>query len=63
MARLIKRDQTDRDFDIEFWQNVSPQERFAAMWQMVIDLRALRGEDEVEPRLLRHVETVSFKRR
>lgn len=51
MARLVKREEADRSFDYEFWQNLSANERFAAMWQLVIDMRILRGEDEVEPRL------------
>jgi hypothetical protein len=50
MGRLVKREEADRSFDYEFWQNLSPNERFAAMWQLVIDMRILRGEDEIEPR-------------
>lgn len=50
MARLVKLKDADRSFDYEFWQNLSAEERFAAMWQLVIDMRILRGEDEAEPR-------------
>jgi hypothetical protein len=53
MARLMRLKDADRSFDYEFWQNQSVEARFAAMWQLVIDMRILRGEDEVEPRLLR----------
>jgi len=38
MSRLIRRDQQDRAFDIEFWQKVGAQGRFAAAWQMVKDV-------------------------
>lgn len=62
-ARLVKRHDTDRSFDYEFWQNLSAEERFAAMWQLVIDMRILRGEDEAEPRLLRHVQNIEYRRR
>jgi len=63
MARLVKRQDADRSFDYEFWQNLSAEERFAAMWQLVIDMRILRGEDDVEPRLLRHVQNIEYRRR
>jgi len=61
MARLARLKDTDRSFDYEFWKNLSAEERFAAMWQLVIDMRILRGEDEVEPRLLRHVQRISYR--
>ncbi|MGH7598351.1 MAG: hypothetical protein ACREOI_18500 [bacterium] len=63
MARLVKRQDADRSFDYEFWQNLSAEERFAAMWQLVIDMRILRGEEEAEPRLLRHVQNIEYRRR
>jgi hypothetical protein len=33
------------------------------MWQLVIDMRIRRGEDEVEPRLLRHVQNIEYRKR
>ena len=63
MVRMVKREEADRSFDYEFWQNLSANERFAAMWQLVIDIRILRGEDEVEPRLRRHVQHIKYRRR
>jgi hypothetical protein len=33
------------------------------MWQLVIDMRILRGEDEAEPRLLRHVQNIEYGKR
>jgi len=61
MARLVRLRDADRSFDYQFWQNLSAEERFAAMWQLVIDMRILRGEDEVEPRLLRHVQSIKYR--
>lgn len=63
MARLVRLKNADRSFDYAFWQNLSAEDRFAAMWQLVIDMRILRGEDEAEPRLLRHVESLQRGRR
>lgn len=63
MARLVRRQDAGRSFDYEFWQNLSAEERFAAMWQLVIDMKILRGEDEAEPRLLRHVQNIAYRRR
>lgn len=31
MARLVRRQDADRAFDYEFWQNLSAEDRFAAM--------------------------------
>jgi hypothetical protein len=55
MARLVRRDQMDRSFDIEFWQKVDAETRMAAAWQMVKDVRLIRGEDGEQPRLQRSV--------
>ncbi len=63
MARLVRLKDADRSFDYEFWQKLPAEERFAAMWQLVIDMRIMRGEDEVEPRLLRHVQSIEYRRR
>lgn len=63
LARLVRLKDADHSLDYAFWQNLSAEERFAARWQLVIDVRILRGEDEVEPRLLRHVEIFQRGRR
>jgi hypothetical protein len=62
-ARLVRLKEADRSFDDEFWQNLSGEERLGAVWQLVVDMRILRGEDEVEPRLLRHVQNIEYRRR
>jgi hypothetical protein len=63
MARLVRLKDADRSFDYEFWQNLSGEERLGAMWQLVVDMRILRGEDEVESRLLRHVQNIEYRKR
>jgi hypothetical protein len=56
MARMLRggaRD--DGSFDIAFWQKVGPEGIFAAAWEMVSEVRRIRGEDGDEPRLQRSV--------
>jgi hypothetical protein len=56
MSRVLRGGQPDDgSFDIEFWQRVGPEGIFAAAWEMVGELRAIRGEDGDEPRLQRSV--------
>lgn len=58
MARLVRRDEMDRSFDIEFWANVGVQGRFEAAWQMVKEVHAIRGEKVGESRLQRSVQNI-----
>jgi len=62
-ARLVRLKEADRSFDYEFWQSLPAEERYAAMWQLVIDIRIFRGEHEAEPRLLRHVQNIEYRQR
>lgn len=61
MARLVRRDEMDRSFDVEFWQQVGPEGIWAAMWKMVQEADLLRGGYGSQPRLQRSI--TSFKRR
>ena len=45
----------DGAFDLEFWRKLGPEAIFAASWEMVAEMRAMRGEDGDEPRLQRSV--------
>lgn len=45
----------DGRFDLEFWQDLGAEAIFAASWEMVAEVRAMRGEDGDEPRLQRSV--------
>ncbi len=62
-AQLVRLKEADRSFDYEFWQSLPAEERLGAMWQLVVDMRILRGEHEVEPRLLRHVCSIEYRKR
>ena len=61
MARLTKRNEAGRDFDIEFWQKLGDAKIFAAAWDLVVTAAAMRGIPEDELRLKRSV--ASFRRR
>lgn len=41
MARMVKLSDDTSAFDLEFWDRVGVQGRFAAAWQMVCDLYKL----------------------
>ena len=57
-ARLVRRDQDDGSFDREFWGRLSPEARFAVMWEMVGEAEWIKGRHASESRLQRSVETV-----
>ncbi len=47
---------TDRSFDIQFWQNAGIEAIFEAAWEMLQDYYLIRGKDASELRLQRTVE-------
>lgn len=49
VLRSVKDD--DGSFDLEFWERVGAEGRFAAAWEMVVETEAMRGESI--PRLQR----------
>ncbi len=55
MTRKIRRGEDDGAFDREFWQGLTAEARFAAMWEMVSEVDLIRGKDGCQPRLQRHV--------
>jgi hypothetical protein len=57
-ARMIHIKDNDRSFDLEFWQQAGAEARFAAAWQMVLDMIAIRGEDDSQCRLQRSIENI-----
>lgn len=57
-ARLINIKDNNRSFDLEFWQQSGVEARFAAAWQMVLDMIAIRGEDGSQSRLQRSIENI-----
>ena len=58
MARLIRAEELDRSFDLEFWRKVGAEGRFSAAWEMVLEVNAIRGKDRDEPRLRRSVQNI-----
>ncbi|MDZ7289906.1 MAG: hypothetical protein ONB44_10205 [candidate division KSB1 bacterium] len=56
MSRVVTREQHgERSFDIEFWQKVGAQGRFAAAWQMVREVQLIRGKSGELPRMQKSV--------
>ncbi len=56
MARVLRPGETDDgSFDLEFWQRIGAEGRFAAAWEMVREVMTIRGDDGSQPRLQRSV--------
>jgi hypothetical protein len=56
MTRLTTiEEQGNRSFDIEFWQNLSDEQRLASVWDMVVFDWELKGKNPDELRLQRSV--------
>ena len=59
MTRILRNhEKDDGSFDLEFWQKVGAEGRFAAAWEMVQEVLAFRGQDGDQPRLQRSVTRV-----
>lgn len=56
MSRVLRDHEPDDGlFDIEFWQRVGAEGIFAAAWEMVDEVNAIRGSDARESRLQRSI--------
>jgi hypothetical protein len=53
MSRLVRLEDADSSFDLEFWRRVGAEGRFAAAWQAVEQLVHLGKLDEAQLRLRR----------
>jgi len=53
----------NRDFDLQFWQSQSDTQRFAAVWELVIQAFIIKGKDVSQLRLQRTVEHFGRQRR
>jgi len=60
--KLSRRDSND-DFDREFWQKVSHEDRFSAAAQMVFEIELFRGKYASESRLQRSVQSIQRRER
>jgi hypothetical protein len=50
MTRILRNhEKDDGSFDLEFWQKVGAEERFAAAWEMVQEAAACQGQGGLEP--------------
>jgi len=56
--RSTVEEQGDRNFDIEFWQALSSEQRANAVWDMVVWDWEMKGNDPDELRLQRSVEHI-----
>ncbi len=57
MIRRGRIEDLDRSFDLQFWQNQTPQSRFAAAWELIVHAWHVKGHDVRQLRLQRSVET------
>ncbi len=67
MERLVRLEDADREFDLEYWDRVGCEGRFEALVAMLCDSLKLGGEENREernadpPRLQRSVERVEWR--
>lgn len=52
----------DREFDIQFWQGLTSEDRANAGWELVTDYWAMKGKSPDELRLQRSVESLQRRR-
>ena len=55
---MVKATEADRYFDLVFWRKVGTEGRFAAAWEMISEVDAIRGKDIGESRLQRSVQNI-----
>jgi hypothetical protein len=55
---MVRASEADRSFDLLFWRDVGAEGRFAAAWQMISEVAAIRGKDIGESRLQRAVQNI-----
>lgn len=58
MSRMVKLQDADRSFDLEFWRKVGPEGRFSAAWEMIREYRLIKGKNGYQPRLRRSVQNI-----
>jgi len=58
MAKLVRLNEADRSFDLEFWAKLGAEKRFKAAWDMVLEVNAIKGKGVDESRLQRHVQNI-----
>ena len=63
MERIGKLSESDRSFDIEFWQRQGSTAIFAAAWEMVVEAYRWKKKSESELEFQRTVECLKPLRR
>ena len=58
MERMIRIEDADRSFDIEFWQSQDTTARFTATWEMAVFAYQRQGKNKNELRLQRTAEHI-----
>ncbi len=62
MSKLVSLNEMDRSFDLEFWDKVGVNGRFEAMWQMVLEVQAMKGKNVEQFRLQRSVQNIKRRK-
>jgi hypothetical protein len=62
MERVGKVSESNRAFDVEFWQRQGSTAIFAAAWQMVVDAQRWKKKSDAELELQRSVEHIERRR-
>ena len=62
MERLGKLNQSDRSFDVEFWQRQGSTAIFAAAWEMVVEANQWKKKSDSELAFQRTVESLKSLR-
>jgi hypothetical protein len=55
VSKLVRQGEDEEEFDRRFWRELGPSARWEALWDMVFELRAWKGEPGDQPRLQRSV--------
>jgi hypothetical protein len=58
MERIGKLSESNRGFDVEFWQRQVTNAIFAAAWEMVVEANRLKGKSHSELAFQRTVEII-----
>jgi len=63
MERLGKLNQSDRSFDVEFWQRQGSSAIFAAAWEMLVEANQWKKKSDSELAFQRTVESLKSLRK
>ena len=53
--RRVRQGEEERKADLEFWLALTPEQRVDCLWDMVLEVRTIKGIPGDEPRLQRSV--------